>query len=399
MAESAEKISPKSELRATPVAPLRLLRSGPITRWRSVRLLGWLAICTGYALNGCGDPFNEPVGPPRSYRMGLTPFAQSTDGASEKRAWDFVKAQGDLIALHIDPLEGLPWEALEKDDLSADYREGFEQVAARFSTSDTVYAAITPLNTGRDGVAPNSDGGPFPEVMGPAEFSNPRLRQAYLNYARFIVETIQPAYLAVAIEVNLYARANGADFESLVEFYKVIYQGLKRTHPETLVFVTFQTEFLHGFDEWSMLSLFEPELDLVGLSLYPSGVGFRPNEIPENWISTVSSVTDLPVAITETGYGTRPYAGTNFSAPGSEELQRDYVRWLVEQADNLSLAFVVWFFPSEVPDLLPTESPSALPPSLNDAAYFIHMGLVRSDFTANPAFQVWDQTRRRPFQP
>jgi len=331
--------------------------------------------------------------------MGLTPFAQSTDSASEERAWTFVKAHGDLIALHIDPLDGLPWEALEQGDLPADFREGFEEVATRFTSADTVYVAITPLNTGRDGIARNSDGGPFPEAMGPAEFSNPRLRQAYLNYARFVVETLRPTYLAVAIEVNLYARAAGADFESLVELYKDIYQDLKGTYPETFVFVTFQTEFLHAYDEWSMLRRFEPELDLVGLSLYPSGVGFLPNEIPEDWISIVASVTDRPVAVTETGYGTRPFSGTNFSAPGSEELQRDYVQWLVEQADNISLVFIVWFFPSDVPDLLPADAISTLPPALDDAAYFIHMGLVRSNFTAKPSLRIWDQAVRRPLQP
>ena len=345
---------------------------------------------------GCGGQgAGAPSGIPRVFRMGLTPFAQGTDAESVDRTWDFVLAHGDLVAIHIDPFEGLPWEALERGEPPAAFREDFAGITQRVRPDATLYVAINPLNTGRDGVAPNSEGGAFPESLGPAEFSNPRLRQAYRNYARFVVETLEPDYLAVGIEVNMYALAAGADFASLVELHKEVYRDLKSTHPELIILATFQTEFMHGFAQWPLLGQFGPELDRVGLSLYPSGVGFRPDEIPADWISIAASVSERPVVITETGYGTRPFEGTDFSAPGSDQLQRDYLEWLLGKAEEVQAEFVVWFFPADIPGVL--EGDGTDPPEFDNVGFYLHMGLVREDFSEKPSLELWNRTVRRPF--
>jgi hypothetical protein len=345
---------------------------------------------------GCGGQgAGAPSGPTRAFRMGLTPFAQGVDAESVDRTWDFVLGNGDLLAIHIDPFAGLPWEALERDEPPAPLRESLDAIAAR-RAGKTLYVAINPLNGARDGVAPNTEGGPFPESLGPAEFSNPRLRQAFLNYARLVVETLEPTYLAIGIEVNMYDLAPEADFASLVDLHKEVYRDLKSTHPSLIIFATFQTEFMHGFGQWGLLSRFEPELDRVGLSLYPSGVGFRPDDIPADWINAVRWVSNRPIVITETGYGTQPFEGTDFSAPGSDALQREYLEWLVAKAEEAQVEFVVWFFPSDVPDVL--EGGGTDPPEFDNVGFYLHMGLVREDFSEKPSLELWNRTVRRPLE-
>ena len=212
-------------------------------------------------------------------------------------------------------------------------------------------------------------------------------------------EIRRPAYWAVGIEVNRYALAPGADFASMVALHKDVYRDLRAAHPDVIIFATFQTEFMNGFNQWHLLNQFEPELDRVGLALYPSGVGYRPEEIPDDWISIVRSVTDLPIVIAETGSGTQTFFGTNFHAWGSEELQRDYVQWLVDQAEEISLDFVVWFFPSDIPNLWPSDSTLGLLPEFDNISFFFHMGFVRSDYSERASLGIWSENFRRPLQP
>ncbi len=323
--------------------------------------------------------------------MGLTTFPSGLDQASKLDTWEFVKANADLIALHYDEI-GLPWEALERNEIPASFNERFEE-AASLSAGRIVYAAITPLDALRQRPAIDASGGPFPAVLGPALFSNPRLRQAFRNYARFIVDTLDTRYLALGIEVNLYELANPEDFPSLVSLYTEVYQELKAVNPALIIFPTFQLEGLIEWDQFSLLSLFDPEMDRIGLALYPSSVGFRPVELPDDYISRVLAFCQHPLVITETGYGSEPFSGSTFSAPASYELQREYLQWLFDQAEELSLDFMVWFFATDIPYILPS-----LTPETDFFRFFVYMGLARSDFTSKPMTFLWNENLCRPLQ-
>ena len=114
--------------------------------------------------------------------------------------------------------------------------------------------------------------------------------------------------------------------------------------------------------------------------------------MPDDYISRFQAFAQSPIVIAETGFGSRPFDG-DFDAAGSEELQRDYLGWMVNQAENLSFEFVVWFFPTDVPWILPTLSPER-----SDFAFFAFMGLTTQDFVPKPITTLWNENLHRPYQ-
>ncbi|MDX1656194.1 MAG: hypothetical protein R3310_13365, partial [Candidatus Competibacteraceae bacterium] len=338
----------------------------------------------------------DPSAEPRAFRMGMTPFAPQDNLEVERRVWDFLLSNADLVALHFDSFEGLPWGELGQGRVPENFAADYRNTAAR-ARGRTIYAAITPLNNARDGVAETLGGNGFPADLGPAAFSNPRVVEAFLTYARFVADTLQPRYLAVGIEVNLYAQAaDPNEFMALVDLYKTVYRDLKQRHPNLVIFPTFQVEFMHGLDQWALLNLFMPEMDRIGLSLYPSGAGFTPAQIPGDWLTTFQAFVDRPLVVAETGYGSRPFDGSNFDAPGSETLQSEYLRWLIDRAEVLDMDFLVWFFPTDTPNVLPPELMPVLPPAFADVAFFFRMGLLGEDFEPKPVFAIWEDHLSRP---
>jgi hypothetical protein len=338
-----------------------------------------------------GSVTTTSIGDPRSFLMGLTPFAPGPGEDDQQLALDFVLDNAGLAALHYDEI-GLPWEALEQNRFPPSFVAKFEDAAER-TEGRVIYTAITPLNAERSGIAINSDGGPFPAAMGPALFSNPRLRQAFINYGRFILETFQPRYLALGIEINLYALHNPADFENLASLYLEAYAALKPLAPSTSFFPTLQADALIGYNQFELLPVLDPAMDRLALALYPSSVGFEPSTLPDDYISRFRAFTERPIVIAETGFGSRPFNG-EFDAAGSELLQRDYLAWILNQAENHSFEFVVWFFPTDVPWIL-----STLSPDRSDFAFFAFMGLTTQDFAPKPVTDLWNENLRRPYQP
>jgi len=364
------------------------------SRLMKYRLPVYLALAGFLVAAECGEDVtpNPPVSEaPRRFRMSLTTFAPEPGREARDRTWNFVRDRADLIGLHYDDVE-LPWEELDASRIPDDFREEFEP-DARDARGRAVYVAITPLEENRSEVVADAGGGPFPASLGPALFSNPRLRRAFARYAVFIQETFQPVYMAVGIEVNLYALRNPADFEHLVTLYEETYDALKAVDPALVIFPTLQHEFLVGNGQQPLLEDFEPRLDRIGLATYPSSAGLTPSTLPIDYFSQLRAFSNRGIVITETGYGSRPFDGDAFDAPGSNELQRDYLVWLLDQTESQSMSFIVWFFPTDIPNIV-----NQLPES-SGLAFFGYMGVTAAGFQEKALTRVWRENLARPLVP
>lgn len=334
-------------------------------------------------------PNPPPAEQPRSFRMALTPFAPRSGEEARDRTWDFVLSHVDLLALHYDDIP-LPWEELDAGRVPSEFREEFETDASD-SEGRLLYVAVNPLNQGRTEVIGDASGGPFPAALGPALFSNPRLRDAFITYALYVRETLRPRFMAVGIEVNLYDLANPADFPHLASLYLESYRALKAEDPTLIVFPTFQHEFIIGNNQFSLLELFRPGLDRLGLASYPSSAGFTPSNLPDDYYTQLQSFVNQPIVITETGYGSRPFSNDEFEAPGSDQLQRDYLIWILERAEEMPMEFFVWFFPTDIPEVV-----DQLPES-SGLRFFGSMGLTAAGFRDKAITELWRDNLARPF--
>ena len=198
--------------------------------------------------------------------------------AAETLNWvEALSQHGTMPVLHWD--RPMPWIAFSEDPTGdmVDFYNGrmpaellayVDAYAAAFSVGGG-YLALTPLSGARDAVKPQfiangevhvgqiCDSMASDEVFsvdlgdgtGPQEFN---LGVSYLNFVRYMVQRLQPAYLALGIEVNLYeekcAGHEGA-FDDFASLYRSTYDQLRQDGVSIPIFGTFTLVELLGYHE------------------------------------------------------------------------------------------------------------------------------------------------------
>lgn len=354
----------------------------------------WLCLLLplmGLALAACGGdtehalpPTPTGAGVPRTFAMGLSSLPPELTEESYARTFELAASAGEVILIQRTP----PWQEMLTGKLSEDTVQATQRETELAKEHDLdLFVAIDPTDPsqGRGQLADLP-----PELHG-AGFADERVRRAFIAYAQYVAENYQPKYLALGVEINSYQQQCPEDFERFVIVYHEAYQAVKQLSPETLVFPIFQLEQLHGLlpadepylPQWRLISRFEPRLDLLAVSSYPSLVFAKPEQIPASYYAELAAYTDRPIAIAGMGYSSGP--GANGVNEGTEEQQAAFLRRALDDAQRLAMPLVVWFasqdptFTGEPPfDLLQ------------------HIGLKRQDGTTKPAWLVWEAAARRP---
>jgi hypothetical protein len=127
--------------------------------------------------------------------------------------------------------------------------------------------------------------------------------------------------------------------------YKEAYREVRRVSPDTKVFVSFQWEWMRILDareplkikeHSKVLDIFRPELDVVGLTTYPSPFHKTPAEmVPDyySWVYRHARKSD-EILLMEVGWPTR--------GSGSESEQLAYIRRLPALLEQINVSVVAW---------------------------------------------------------
>ncbi len=344
------------------------------------------------ALSACGGGSKRTsearAGAARSFEMGISTLPRELNTTSYGEAFKLAGEHGEMVLIQRTP----PWaDFLPGADISE--KTAKTTAAEKQAIADRhlkLFYAIDPTDgsTGRDRL------GDLPASLAGRAFGDSQVRAAFVAYARYVVLNYHPAYLALGVEMNLYDDKHKDDLDNFKSLYADAYDQVKAISPGTQVTVTFQYEDLQGilptedkhFAEWQLLKAFAPRLDVMAVSTYPSFVFSSAGAIPANYYSQLRAFTDRPIVIAEMGYSSA--AGAQGLNNGTEPEQAAFLQRILAEAQDLKMPFIIWF--------------AAWDPSYaKDTPFgvFQHIGLLRDDNSEKPAWQLWTDTARRPYEP
>ncbi|MBI4570858.1 MAG: hypothetical protein HY723_02825 [Chloroflexi bacterium] len=330
------------------------------------------------------SPTSGAAGAPRSFALGLSSLPAELTDAAYERAFALAAEAGEVVLIQRTP----PWTEMLTGDLSASTAAATRReidLASQYGLDLFVAIDPTDVAAGRGRLVD------LPDDLRGVGFADPSVRRAFTSYALYVAENYRPRYLALGVEINSYQLQRPEDFESLLTLYAETYDAVKERSPETLVFPVFQLERLKGIlasdepylPQWALFERFEPRLDLVALSSYPSLIFASPAHIPPSYYAEVLDHTDRPVALAGIGYSSETGPGASAS---TEEDQAAFVHYVLQSAGELEMPLVVWFVGQD-----PTFT--GTPPF----DLLQHIGLVRQDGTEKPAWTEWEAVARRPY--
>lgn len=175
-------------------------------------------------------------------------------------------------------------------------------------------------------------------------FKNSVIRKAFKESAKGLAR-LEPPYLCLATEINFLALQRLTEYLHFASIYKEVYREVKRVSPRTKVFVSFQWEWVRILDakeperikeHTKVIEIFRPELDVIGLTTYPSPFHNSPADLPRDyyaWMYHHIKRTD-EVLFMEVGW---PTTGT-----GNEQEQADFIRRLPGLLKEINFKVVAW---------------------------------------------------------
>ncbi len=332
-------------------------------------------------------PSPTGVGAPRTFAMGLSSLPADLTEESYERAFEQAASAGEVILIQRTP----PWQEMlagTVSDTTAQNTTRETGLAERYGLD--LFVAIDPT----DASASRSQLADLPDELRGAGFADEDVRRAFIAYAQYVADNYRPEYLALGVEVNSYAQHHPEDFRQFVSLYHEAYQAVKQLSPATSVFTIFQLEELQGLlpaeaphpPQWDLIADFEPRLDILAVSSYPSLVFPDVAQIPPSYFAQLRAYSQRPIAIAEMGYSSDSAADAAIGQ--SEEQQAAFLNQALRSAQQLSMTLVVWFAGQD-----PTFT--AGPPFDK----LQHIGLKRQNGTAKPAWLVWLAAARRPLAP
>ena len=339
----------------------------------------------------------------RTFSMGFTPWPWALDAAAVQETYDFINANADIIAHHIE--EGVPWtEALKERPFHPAMMAAWEGRKRSTSARLKVFLSISPINQLRDGMADYRGAEhqmPIPAAFKGKRFNHPDVKAAYFRYARKAVEFFEPDYLAIAVEVNELLENRPAVWDDFAELYRSTYQELKREHPNLPIFFTVS---LHNLvnpargdpaHRWKKIEALWSHSDLAGISFYPFLQ--RPLDLSRATaaLDEVKRRTDRKIAISESGYPGKPVAVDALrQLPATPEIQKNvYYAMLSQALEDQYEFFIVWCYRDY--DQLWADMKDELP---EWGALWRDVGIVDGHGKPRPAREVWDLFRSLPLE-
>ena len=294
----------------------------------------------------------------RSFYIGFTPLPYAISDESAIYNYERIEADADIINHHFD--NGVPWEeALHDLPFHQKIMDDWNFRKIRTGERHKIYLSVTPLNFFRTGLASSrgeSDNIPLTAPWDSYSFSHPDVQTAYINYCKRIIEFFEPDYFNMAIEANLFFVNKADQWSAYLSFHRQVFEQLKLEYPELPIFCSVAGAYLlpdfidnndHVQQRLAVLQLLEHS-DYYGLSFYPYLSNYLGSPYPPNILDELFSISNKPLAITETGYAAQTFSmdtgsGKLVTIESDQMKQENYIKDLLQACDRRKALFVINF--------------------------------------------------------
>lgn len=291
----------------------------------------------------------------RSFGMGFSSWPYDLTVDAVNWVYEHAGRYGDMIDEHLE--EGVPWpESYSGQPFTKNYQDGLSFRRSKQRPGHKLLISINPLSITRTALAAYRGDEPdqkLPDPWNGYSFNDPRVKEAYLKYARRMIDFFNPDFLCIGVEVNLLKRDRPQAWNSYLELHRYVYTELKKEFPQLKIFVSLELCSLLGYndaDETGQRQALKdilPFTDILGISLHPFMSKYLAERVPDDMFTRIRALTEKPIAITETSYPAQKFSlfinGHKADFKGTQNKQREYIRRLLEAAQKDRYLFVVWF--------------------------------------------------------
>lgn len=285
----------------------------------------------------------DPVLSTRQFRLGFVgdnPSDYSEKGEEEMIQKAASAAEAFNIFFHV------RWTSLTGETVTDGHKERLQQ--ARRARA----AGLSPILTfdfthddadsvGDINMAP--DGNP-PPGANPFDLTNPVVRNAYKEELLAVAAIVQPQWVLVGIELDIFHGKHPGQWDEYVTMYKDVYNALKAQHPSIKVGAYFCLAWMVSNDgivnmanaaDWQQLL---PELDFVGYSAYPGTTFYPAGQLANGYFTAAHEVApNLPLFLPEFGI-----TGGN-GATLTEGEQAAFLERILQELSQVNVEVACWY--------------------------------------------------------
>lgn len=339
----------------------------------------------------------------RAFYMGFTPLPYEISLDAILYTYDRIAEDADLIVHHFD--NGVPWpEALDQRPYSKNIMDDWMLRRSLTPEGHRVVAAITPISITRDRMAPyrgERDEMPLPVPFDSYSFDHPDVIRAFIYYSQTVIDTFEPDYFLMGIEVNLLMKLRPDLWDAYMILHRETYTTLKARYPQLPIMVSLTgSDLLEGYteadhaDQMRALAEIDDYTDMLAFSIYPYLTAYATDSIPTDMFQQLAALSDKPLAVSETGYPAQSFRvgmGLNFLLEGTPELQSEWISLLLESAEQYDFEFVTHFVLRDYDSLW-----EAIGAEDDMTILWRDTGLYDEAGQARPSLDIWRQWLERP---
>ena len=320
--------------------------------------------------------------PARTFLLGVSSLPADSGEDAYRDAFKLADRAGELVLIQRAP----PWSDFVPGATISDRTERLTRLEKDLAKENNLklFLAVDPTEPSDRGRLAG-----LPDDLRGKDFSDSRIRAAFIGYAKYLALNYRPAYMALGVEVDMfYDRRGDGAFRNLLSLYFEAYNAVKSVSSGTLVFPTFQYEnmlgLLHSSEgtqaAWVLVSRFEPKIDLLAVSSFPGMVFESPEAMPEFYYSALNNRTDHPIGFASIGWSSSKGAG--------QDSQYSFMSRTLAAADSLKASMLVWYLGRD-----PRAQPSTAFQPLSA------MGLFDADGIEKTSWSLWRRQLERPTAP